>query len=473
MQVRRSRRPLDLRRYFVAFLLFLALFILQAQFAQLTNLNFDTVLHNVMDTTLVYQNDIRSCPSLAVSAKVKETIQMLTRPPMLRYFVYDDGPFQPRPRTPKTERHGKELFLLNRRYGSFADAEEHIINTLANSSLRIHDPDQADLYFIPISLTRHLITRRERHVIASVFDDLYSQASFQSYQGHRHFMIVQIPNMWSWEHIFLYEQEYAQVAQQYVKLWNVTIGKVFDQEGCEEARKKGLLEGSGFKSMMLDSAVTMSRSSFSLNSIPLAKFPFTPASLAKYRNSTWDCFYHSRREPSMFNSTPYRHALLNTTVVKALPGSSIGFDIHPNQWMEHFQSSRFCLVIRGDSPMSRAHLRAVKVGCIPVIVSNLLEYYSPTFKSSIAMSDYSIILDEDEFLADPIATVLKLNALSEDVICEKLAYLELAQRLFLPDHPESLFVPALLHEVNESMTNHASKYTEWPWRMPTYTKRGG
>jgi hypothetical protein len=308
--------------------------------------------------------------------------------------------------------------------------------------------------------------------MAKVFDALYDQVTFQSNQGHRHFMIVQIPNMWSWEHIFLYEQEYAQLAQQYVKLWNVTIGKVFDQEGCDQARQKGLLEGSGFKSMMLDSAVTMSRSSFSLNSIPLAKFPYTRASLAKFRNATWDCFYHSRREPSMFNSTPYRHALLNLTVVKALPGSSIGFDIHPNQWMEHFQSSRFCLVIRGDSPMSRAHLRAVKVGCIPVIVSDLLEYYSPTFKSSIAMSDYSIILDEDEFRADPIATVLKLNELSEEVICEKLAYLELAQRLFLPDHPESLFVPALLHEVKESMTNHASNHTDWPWRIPNYTKRG-
>jgi hypothetical protein len=58
--------------------------------------------------------------------------------------------------------------------------------------------------------------------------------------------------------------------------------------------------------------------------------------------------------------------------------------------------------------------------------------------------------------------VLKLNELSEEVICEKLAYLELAQRLFLPDHPESLFVPALLHEVKESM-KRPSNYSHWPW----------
>ena len=112
--------------------------------------------------------------------------------------------------------------------------------------------------------------------------------------------------------------------------------------------------------------------------------------------------------------------------------------------------------------MSKSQLRAVKAGCIPVIVSNLLAYYSPTFKSSIAMSDYTIMLDEDEFLADPVAALLKLNDLSEDVISEKLEYLTLAQRLFLPDHPESLFVPALLHEVHESM-KRASSYSNWPW----------
>jgi hypothetical protein len=42
------------------------------------------------------------------------------------------------------------------------------------------------------------------------------------------------------------------------------------------------------------------------------------------------------------------------------------------------------------------------VGCIPVIVSDLLEYYSPTFKSSgLPCQTTAIILDEDEFLADP------------------------------------------------------------------------
>jgi hypothetical protein len=260
----------------------------------------------------------------------------------------------------------------------------------------------------------------------------------------------------------LYRDRSLCITQQYPKLWNVTIGKVFDQEGCEEANKKGLLEGNDYKYAMLDLGFAMSRSSFSLNFIPSPRTPFVRASMEKFRNSTWDCFYYSVNGASVFNSTQYRHALLKEAVWNALPRSSIGFDISPPQWIEHFQSSRFCLVIRGDNPASRSQLRAVKVGCIPVIVSNLLEYYAPTFKSSIAMSDYTIMIDEDEFLADPVSALLKLNNLSEEVICEKLEYLALAQRLFLSDHPESLFVPALLHEVTESI-KRASNHTHGPW----------
>jgi hypothetical protein len=429
----------------------LSAYLVKSDRSLLANLRLPSIVQSAVAGTR-FENDSQNRSSAAIEAKIEQVIQRLTRSPMPRYYVYEDYRFEAK-MEPRRRRRGIRIpRIIKKRYESFAEAEEHIIRTLANHSLRTRDVEEADLFFVPISLTRHMITPLQRQNVAEVFYALYNQTIFQSSQGHRHFMIVQTPNMWSWIHVEIYASSALGISQEYPKLWNVTIGKEFDQEGCDEARRKGLLEGHDFKTMMLEKAVTMSRSSFSLNSIPLANFPYSPASLAKFRNSTWDCFYHSRTEPSMFNSTPYRHALLNATVIEALPGSSIGFDIDAHQWMEHFQSSRFCFVIRGDTPMSRSQLRAVKAGCIPVIVSNLLEYYSPTLKrTGIAMSDYCIMLDEDEFLADPVAAVLRLNALGEEVICEKLAYLALAQRLFLPDHPESLFVPALLHEVKESM----------------------
>jgi hypothetical protein len=131
---------------------------------------------------------------------------------------------------------------------------------------------------VPISLTRHLMyaTRTARHV-AKVFDALYDQVTISIQSRPSPFYDrSDTQHVVMGTHFVSMSKEYAQLAQQYVKLWNVTIGKVVRSRGMRsEARQKGLTGGTVVsKSMMLDSAVTMSRSSFSLNSIPLAKFPY-------------------------------------------------------------------------------------------------------------------------------------------------------------------------------------------------------
>ncbi len=458
---RKAKSSKTARVSLLAFLFaFSLLMLVRSDRSLLANLQLPSIVQSAVEGTL-FQKDNQNRSSI-VAANIEQIIQRLTRSSMPRYYVYEDDRFVaqvvPEDEDPSKQERGR----MRERYEGFAQAEEHIINVLANHSLRTRDAEEADLFFVPISLTRHLIERRKGHTAAEVLFALYNQTFFQSNEGHRHFMILQLANMWSWEHLELYKGRTLRISHQYRRLWNMTIGKVFDQEGCKEAKEKGLLEGSGFKPMMLDCGVTMSRSSFSLNFIPLPSFPFIRASMEKFRNASWDFFYYSRIEPSMFNSTPYRHALFNDTIRNALPGSSIGIRIRPYLWMEHFLSSRFCLVVRGDNPLSRSQLRAVKVGCIPVIVSNLLEYYAPIFKSSIRVSDYSIMVDEDEYLADPVGELMKVKNMSEEILCEKMEYLKLAQRLLIPDDPESLFVPALLHEVNESI-KRASNHSNWPW----------
>jgi hypothetical protein len=458
-----SKSPRNKSSTLLTLLVALSLFIIQANRSQLANFPLPSVVHSDFEETLGLY-DHQTCSSSTAAAKIRQIIQLLTTNPLSRYYVYEDDRYEAQIEPPVRERQERELKFLKKRYEGFAQAEEHIIDVLVNSSLRTRDTNQAEFFFVPISLTRHLVARRLKHPVAEVLYALYNQTMFQSSQGHRHFMIVQTPNLWSWQHMEIYQKGNMQISQQYPKLWNVTIGKVFDQEGCEEARAKGLLVGSSFQPMMLDCGVAMSRSSFSVNFIPLPSFPFIRASMEKFRNASWDFFYHSRRGKSLFQSTPYRHALLNKTIWKTFPGSSIGSDINSTVWMEHFVSSRFCLVIRGDNPLSRSQLRAVKVGCIPVIVSNLLEYYAPIFKSLIKVSDYSIMVDEDEFLADPIAALMNVKNISEEVLCEKMEYLKLAQRLLIPEDPESLFVPALLHEVNESI-KRASNHSNWPLKF--------
>jgi hypothetical protein len=62
------------------------------------------------------------------------------------------------------------------------------------------------------------------------------------------------------------------------------------------------------------------------------------------------------------------------------------------------------------------------------------------------MKEYAIFIPEKAFLQDPLRELVKLTELTETEIQEKLEALAFAQRVVLPDHPESLFVPAFLRE---------------------------
>ena len=103
-------------------------------------------------------------------------------------------------------------------------------------------------------------------------------------------------------------------------------------------------------------------------------------------------------------------------------------------------------MIRGDSPHSHALWRSIRVGCIPVIISKHLPVYAPIFKSTLNMSDYAVILDEEELLRNATKVLLTLREMTMQQVEIKLLHLAFAQRVLFTDHPESLFVPALLKE---------------------------
>ncbi len=104
-------------------------------------------------------------------------------------------------------------------------------------------------------------------------------------------------------------------------------------------------------------------------------------------------------------------------------------------------------IIHSDSPHTHAFFRAVRSGCIPVIASDALPIYSPILKHTLDMEDYTIIIDEEEFVRDTHNVLLrKLQDLDRDSIDLKIRNLQFAQRVWFQDHPQSLFVNAFLKE---------------------------
>jgi len=185
-----------------------------------------------------------------------------------------------------------------------------------------------------------------------------------------------------------------------------------------------------------------------------AEVELTPATYSKYNASEFVYFYHTRNFESAAGSTKFRHAPVTnipangTSEAQTYNLSSVGFGIdNPVEWNHKYSHSKFCLVIRGDNPGSRALLRAVRVGCIPVIVSDLYPRYAPSYKSTLHISEYAILINETEFLSNPWGELHRVySSLTEMDIKRKIHAIALAQRVVFPDHPDSLFVPAFLRE---------------------------
>ena len=80
------------------------------------------------------------------------------------------------------------------------------------------------------------------------------------------------------------------------------------------------------------------------------------------------------------------------------------------------------------------------------MISDTYQEYAGPFKSSLNIEDFSVVLNEDAFLADPAGELLSLLDLEKDFIVGKLRNMTIVQSMVFPDHPESLFVEALLKE---------------------------
>jgi hypothetical protein len=108
----------------------------------------------------------------------------------------------------------------------------------------------------------------------------------------------------------------------------------------------------------------------------------------------------------------------------------MGLDIPPTQeWLKEFTDSQFCLSIRGNTPHTHTLLRAVRVGCIPAVVSNFYPIFAPTLTSKLAMEDLSIFIKEYDFRMDMGGELRRSVTLNKTFLRNTTKYLAWAQRV--------------------------------------------
>jgi len=82
-----------------------------------------------------------------------------------------------------------------------------------------------------------------------------------------------------------------------------------------------------------------------------------------------------------------------------------------NAYIDNMVDSQFCLVIQGDSPSSRRLFDSMVTGCIPVFTG--VKYTMP-FENLIPYHQFSIRIDEKEWVGDTSSALQNINNISNE-----------------------------------------------------------
>jgi hypothetical protein len=360
----------------------------------------------------------------------------------VKFFVYEE----PDELVQRTQllwfRSGKHSDLLRARFGADAQQEDEVLEALSTHSLRTMNKTDADLFIVPLRVGSAIIGRSklELRLLSSALRNTtfctqpHVLVSFTTVGfNHRHKAHTGRHGMGRWF--------YTSVAP-------LIVAQSWAAHASARVSQQGSAVGHDYEGMYSELGRAMSMYGFSMGLLPQSNLPYCEATYEKFQNASHFLFYQTRIEESDWNSTRFRQILLDPPFLNQLnwTNSSIGFGLPPDEWLRDFSSSKFCLAIRGDTPHTHSLLNAVKVGCIPVVVSDFYPIYAPSFPLTLNMEDYCIFIREADFIRDPVGEVLKLMELSEHEIQRKLRGIAFAQKVVVMDHPESLFVQAFLKE---------------------------
>ena len=115
--------------------------------------------------------------------------------------------------------------------------------------------------------------------------------------------------------------------------------------------------------------------------------------------------------------------------------SSVGYDIPLKKWINGWRQSKFCLVLRGDTPTSHAFYNAISAACIPVVISNYFKKVGVPFPHKISLDSIAIDIREQTFLRSPAKVFEMIGNFSEAYLEDKLRNItEIAQPALLYNH---------------------------------------
>lgn len=318
------------------------------------------------------------------------------------------------------------------------------MEALENHPLRTRDPEEADFFVVPIPVGCTIFWGNSQEV-GNAYKFLFNQTLFQEFPEKHVVAFAETERVFGWSWWGLSDDEMK-------KFKTAIVVRDSDRGALQEWRNANNCHKEGDKAHQYFGHI-LSLGFGEETSNP--KREYIPVTMDSWNEKKFWFFYHVREEPPFIcNSTIYRHAFSqNSTRPEMLERQpvSIGFDIPPDEWLKTFLDSKFCINFRGDNPATRSFFHAIRAGCMPIIISDILPQYQALFTKSLQYDDFAVIVKEDDFLKDPLGSLNEVVSLSSVELNRKIEGLRLMQRIMATDQKDSLFVTALAREIVETM----------------------
>lgn len=295
-----------------------------------------------------------------------------------------------------------------------------LIEILHQHPWRVYDPHEAKVFIIPIPVASSMLYGDREcgethfHRMTSAFRRLYAHPVYQTYNAS-HYLHCQHWKCflaWRWPAPDMFPPQLFNEGN----LSNIMMGRyeryLTTQSDCEKFNATFHIcpPESDIKNLKSQYPLTglyqlrweLSRCAIAVPYLPPADLPQLKPSFAEWRARKNTVFCHTASHHYAWLATKLRHAPVNGSF-SSLPGVNVGFGLSRKDWLSEIAQSKFCLVLRGDTPTSHSLYNAIKVGCIPVIISGTFPMVGQPFSSQIPWSLLTVTLPEDVFLADPVA----------------------------------------------------------------------
>jgi len=273
---------------------------------------------------------------------LQQVMESLETTKNIKYYIYTHG----------NTRGGRNRAAWYKRSGLSATAsvieEVEIIELFeSNHPLRTFNHTDADIFILPLSL----LGIRWPQIFDGACDTMIRHPAFLRTGGHFHILFAL-------EGRFFEAGANGRInkfleAKWSKKLENVTIVKNHDIYNIQQMLVDGQKLHGDWQELFQSYRPTL-KHSFSIGIQSAASLPVISASIEHYQNASFDVFSHYRNIMYARNSTPYRLAANALQELSPSFNMSIGEDLPPDLWIAHFTGSKFCLVIRGDTPNSAA-----------------------------------------------------------------------------------------------------------------------